>query len=63
MQRRRIISTFARPLTLDLLKRNEPQAAWDLFRRTFRWNVALGRWKFLLGFVAMSAVKRFGSNR
>jgi hypothetical protein len=58
MERRRIITTYSRPLTLDLLKRNELSAASDLFRQTLRWNLALGRWRFLLGFTVQSTVKR-----
>jgi hypothetical protein len=59
MERRRIITTYSRPVTLDLLKRNESQAAWGLFRRTFRWNLALHRWRFLAGFTAQAVLKRF----
>jgi glycosyltransferase involved in cell wall biosynthesis len=62
MERRRIITTYSRPLALDLLKRNEYPAARDLFRRTFRWNLTLGRWRFLLGFLAMWAGKHFRSD-
>jgi glycosyltransferase involved in cell wall biosynthesis len=49
-ERRRILSTFVRPLALSLLARGDRAAAWELYRRTFAWNLGLMRWKFLAGF-------------
>jgi glycosyltransferase involved in cell wall biosynthesis len=52
LERRRIISSFTRPMCIDLLKRGKSRSAWDLYGRTFRWNLKLGRWKFIVGFPA-----------
>ena len=56
--RRRIITTFARPLSLGLLKLRSPAAAWELYRKTFTWNLALARIRYLLGFPAIAAITR-----
>ena len=56
--RRRIIATYVRPLSLDLLA-TDPAAGWDLYRRTLRWHVGLGRWKYLVGFPIRAIAKRF----
>jgi hypothetical protein len=60
LERRRIITTYARPLALDFLARGESQKAWDLYRRTFGWHVSLGRFKFLAGFVGKALARRGG---
>ncbi len=52
--RRRIIATHARPLSLDLLS-TDPAAGWDLYRRTLGWHVSLGRWRYLAGFPLRAA--------
>ena len=56
--RRRILGTYVRPLALDLLAAGDRPAAWDLYRRTFAWHLALRRWKFLAGFPARAALAR-----
>jgi GT2 family glycosyltransferase len=58
-ERRRIISTYARPVCLELQKRGDRAAAWNLYRRLFRWNISLGRWRFLAGFVLRAIAARF----
>ncbi len=55
--RRRIITTYARPLSLDVLAA-DPAAGWDLYRRTLSWHASLGRWRYLAGFPARAAVAR-----
>jgi len=50
-ERTTIIGDFARPLSVSLLAVNRTWA-WDLYRKTFLWHVALCRWKFLGGFPA-----------
>jgi cellulose synthase/poly-beta-1,6-N-acetylglucosamine synthase-like glycosyltransferase len=62
-ERRRIITTFARPLSLGLLNLGESAGGWALYRQTFRWNLALARLRYLLGFPATAAVKRLRSHR
>jgi hypothetical protein len=59
LDRRRIISTFTRPLCIDLLRRGERKSAWDLYKRTVGWHLKLGRWKFLCGFAAQATAGRF----
>jgi GT2 family glycosyltransferase len=56
--RRRIITTFARPLSLGLLKLQSSAAAWELYRKTFTWNLGLARMRYLLGFPAMAYLRR-----
>ena len=55
--RRRIITTYARSLSIDLLA-TDPAAGWDLYRRTLSWHASLGRWKYLAGWPARAAVAR-----
>jgi glycosyltransferase involved in cell wall biosynthesis len=49
-ERRRILAQHVRPLTLALLLQHEHQKAWALYRQTFGWHVALGKFPFLAGF-------------
>lgn len=55
LERRRIITTYARPLALSLLK-NKPDLAWDLYRQTFMWQLALRRYRFLAAFPAKAMI-------
>jgi glycosyltransferase involved in cell wall biosynthesis len=54
-ERRRILALHVRPWTVDLLRRREYQKAWALYRRTFAWNLALGRLRYLAGFFVKAA--------
>jgi hypothetical protein len=56
--RRRIITTFARPLSLELLNTGESAGGWALYRRTFGWHLGLVRLRYLFGFPAMAAITR-----
>lgn len=49
-QRREIISRHVRPVVMQCLKEGLRREAWALYRETFQWHVALGRWKYLTGF-------------
>jgi GT2 family glycosyltransferase len=55
--RRRILSQHIRPISLELLRHKERQRAWALFRQTFVWNVALGRFRYLAGFFLKAALR------
>jgi hypothetical protein len=55
--RRRIIATVARSLSRDLLA-HDPPAGWDLYRRTLRWNLSLGRLRYLASFPVRAAGAR-----
>jgi glycosyltransferase involved in cell wall biosynthesis len=49
-ERWRILTRHLRPVTLECLRRGLRGDAWGLYRMTFRWHVALGRWKYLAAF-------------
>jgi cellulose synthase/poly-beta-1,6-N-acetylglucosamine synthase-like glycosyltransferase len=57
-ERRRIITTFARPLSLGLLNIGDSAGGWALYRQTFGWNLSLARVRYLLGFPATAAMTR-----
>ena len=42
-----LITRAVRPPVVEGLRRGPRQQAWHLYRRTFRWHLALRRWKFL----------------
>ena len=56
--RRRIIATHVRPLSLDLIRNGNPSAGWDLYRQTLGWHLSLGRWRYLAGFPARALLRR-----
>ena len=49
-ERWRILTRHVRPVTLGCLQQDRRGEAWKLYRATFCWNLALGRWKYILGF-------------
>lgn len=49
-QRRRIICGTVRSVSLDCLSHGRPDAAFQLYWVSFRWNFNLGNLKYLLGF-------------
>ncbi len=49
-ERRRIISMFARPMSLEMVDQRRRDRAWAIYRSTFGWHLSLHRWKFLIGF-------------
>jgi hypothetical protein len=55
--RLRIITRHLRPKALRLLRAGEFEKAFLLYKHTLKWNWALRRFKFLLGFPAMGAVQ------
>lgn len=48
-QRRTIISRHIRPVAVAALENGRIDAAWQIYKATFWWHVAMGKWKFLLG--------------
>jgi len=48
-ERRHILSRQIRPVAVAALENRRPDAAWELYKGTFWWLLALGKWKFLLG--------------
>ncbi|MEP7341836.1 MAG: glycosyltransferase family A protein [Acidobacteriota bacterium] len=57
-ERREIISRHVRPATLEYLRHGLRREAWGLYRMTFRWQSAAGRWKFLMGFPVKAMFSR-----
>jgi hypothetical protein len=49
-ERLELITRSTRPPALEALRRNRPFSGFEIYRQTFVWNAALGRWKFILGF-------------
>ena len=45
--RLRILTTHTRPLSVSCARRGLPREALAIYRRTFRWNLRLGRWRYL----------------
>lgn len=48
--RRKIITTYTRSASIGMLNEGNKSWGWELYRRTFRWHLALGRWRYLLVF-------------
>ena len=59
LERWRILSPHLRANSLECLRGGLRAEAWQMYRRTIRWNVALGRWKYLATFPLMALVTRF----
>ena len=57
-ERWRIITRHARPVTFDCLLHGLHNDAWKLYRAMVRWHVALGRWKYLVGFPMKALIGR-----
>jgi GT2 family glycosyltransferase len=49
-ERWRILTRHARPMILACLREGRVSEGWRMYRATFRWHAATGRWKFILGF-------------
>jgi glycosyltransferase involved in cell wall biosynthesis len=50
MDRHRILCRFVRPLSLELLRAGQRDAAWSLYRQTLRWHLRLRRLRYLAAF-------------
>jgi glycosyltransferase involved in cell wall biosynthesis len=57
-ERRRNILQHVCPVALECLRKNMRRDAWELYRATFCWHIALRRWKFLIGFPVRACVAR-----
>jgi hypothetical protein len=57
-ERMRIITRSVRAMAISLLNSGDRRAAWELYRRTFGWNLGLGRWAFLAGFPGRALTSR-----
>jgi glycosyltransferase involved in cell wall biosynthesis len=54
-ERRRMLTAHLRPIILSSLREKSYQQAWKLYRETFVWNLAFGRFRFLTGFFLQAA--------
>jgi glycosyltransferase involved in cell wall biosynthesis len=54
-ERRRIITRHVKPAARDGLRAGLARQSWLAYRRTLAWNLALGHWKFVLGFPVLAA--------
>jgi glycosyltransferase involved in cell wall biosynthesis len=48
-ERWHILSRQIRPVAVAALRNRRIDAAWEIYKATFWWHLALGKWKFLLG--------------
>ena len=58
LERLRIITRHCRPASLGLLQAGHEECAVALYRSSLRWNLRLGRLKYLLGFWLAAARPR-----
>lgn len=57
-ERRRILTRHVRPVSFDCLQHGLRSEAWKFYRAMFPWHVALGRWKYLVGFPVKALIGR-----
>jgi glycosyltransferase involved in cell wall biosynthesis len=50
LERWAVMSPHIRASSIGCLHSGLRREAWELYRRTFRWHIALSRWKYLAGF-------------
>jgi glycosyltransferase involved in cell wall biosynthesis len=55
--RRRIITRHVRPVSLEALRRRDLKTALQLYKKTFWWNLAETRVRYLLGLPALAAAR------
>jgi glycosyltransferase involved in cell wall biosynthesis len=58
-ERHRILSKHVRPVSFSCLAGGDARMAWSLYRQTLFWNLALGQWKYLIGFPLRAAKSSF----
>jgi len=59
-ERWHILSRQIRPVAVAALENRSPDAAWELYKATFGWHLALVKWKFLLGMPLAMLAKKSG---
>ena len=60
LERRRIIARHARPVSVACLDSGHVRAGVALYLSLFTWHLALGRWKYLVGFPARALLRAVG---
>jgi len=58
-QRIEIITRHVRSLSLRCIKQRKSEMAWDLYWRTFRWHLRLGRLRYLGSFPIQALIAKF----
>jgi glycosyltransferase involved in cell wall biosynthesis len=59
-ERWHILSRQIRPVAVAALHNGRIDAAWELYKATFGWHLALVKWKFLLGLPLVIIAKKIG---
>jgi GT2 family glycosyltransferase len=59
-QRRMIISRHIRPVAVETLRSGGIDKAWEIYKATLGWHLALGKWKFLIGLPLAIIAKKIG---
>jgi glycosyltransferase involved in cell wall biosynthesis len=60
-ERLRILTARVRSAAVDCVRQGRPGWGWWLYKASFRWNLLLGRWRFLLGFPLQALAARVRS--
>jgi len=55
-ERHRILARHTRPTALACLRKGELKQGWDFYRSTFKWNIELGHWKYVLAFPILAVL-------
>src|SRR5262245_57369323 len=55
-ERHRILARHIRPTVLACIRKGQLKQAWQLYRTTLGWNIALGHWKYMLAFPILSTM-------
>jgi hypothetical protein len=58
-ERWHILSRQIRPVSVAALQNGRIDTAWEIYMATFRWHLALGKWKFVIGLPLAMAAKTF----
>jgi hypothetical protein len=62
-ERWHILSRQIRPVAVAALENGRSDAAWEIYKATFWWHLALGKWKFLLGMPLAMLAKKSGKRK
>ncbi len=62
-ERWHILSRQIRPVAVAALENRRPDAAWEIYKATFWWHLALQKWKFLIGLPLAILLKKSGKRK
>lgn len=63
LERWRIIARTARSLSITVARLGMRQQAWMIYRRTLRWQMKLGKWRYVAAFPPIAASSIFRAKR